>query len=94
MYVKNAIGADGLPLSVQDPDRRDRLPADGKYRPVAGDYWVRRVQAGDVIAHPGTPKVSEMEGYEPPVEPEDLPTADTAERSTPRRAGKAGPDVV
>ena len=83
MYVKNAEG-----LSVQDPDRRDRLPADGKYRHVEGDYWVRRVQAGDVVAHPATPKVSEMEGYEPPpIEAEEI------ERSIPRRL-KAGPDVV
>lgn len=35
-------------LVVLDPDRGDRLPADGR-EVVLSSYWVRRLEDGDVI---------------------------------------------
>lgn len=42
MFIVPAEG-----LSIPDPDRGDRLPAEGRDVPVT-DYWNRRLRDGDV----------------------------------------------
>lgn len=51
MYIKPAMvrTQDGLVLAnVYDPDRRDRIPPEGRDVPESG-YWIRRLMEGGVI---------------------------------------------
>ena len=57
MYLVPAEG-----LSIPDPDRRDRLPAEGREVP-SSDYWNRRLRDGDVRI--GTPPAPEPAPVEP-----------------------------
>lgn len=51
MYIRPAMvrTQDGLVLAnVYDPDRRDRIPPEGRDVPESG-YWLRRLMDGGVI---------------------------------------------
>lgn len=51
MYIKPAMvrTQDGLVLAnVYDPDRRDRIPPEGRDVPETG-YWIRRLMEGGVV---------------------------------------------
>lgn len=43
MYVIPRAG-----LQIVDPDRGDRIPAEGRNVPDANPYWTRRLRDGDV----------------------------------------------
>ena len=43
MYIKPLAG-----IVIPDPDRFDRLPAEGREVP-ASDFWLRRLRDGDVV---------------------------------------------
>lgn len=73
-YVKPALGADGQPLLVRQPDHDWLpLPPEGGFV-VLDEYWSRRIRDRDVIE------------TEPPPEPESPPAAPAADEPAPAAA--------
>jgi hypothetical protein len=53
VYLIPVRNADGAVKRVADPIGGGFLPADGAYKDLYNYYWLRRLQAGDVVR--GTP---------------------------------------
>lgn len=67
MYVKPAAG-----LSIRDPDRRDRLPPEGREVPETS-YWRRRLAEKSVLRAAAAPAA--MAGpADPPARPPVIPS--------------------
>lgn len=87
-YVKPALGADGQPLLVRQPDHDWLpLPPEGGFV-VLDEYWSRRIRDRDVIE---TEPPSEPPTEPEPVEPDPDEPAALAEPETPsERPARAG----